>query len=122
MKSYTDLDVWKKSRVLVKTIYDVTDAYSSDEKFGLISQMRRAAVSVPSNIAEGHGRNHTKDSLQFYYISRGSLFELETHMFLSFDLNYINEEALTQVLNELTDCKKLLNGLIRYNKNLTSNN
>jgi four helix bundle protein len=84
MKSYTDLDVWKKSRVLVKTIYDVTDAYSSDEKFGLISQMRRAAVSVPSNIAEGHGRNHTKDSLQFYYISRGSLFELETHMFFEF--------------------------------------
>jgi four helix bundle protein len=122
MKSYTDLDVWKKSRFLVKTIYDVTDTYTSDEKFGLISQMRRAAVSVPSNIAKCHGRNHTKDSLQFYYISRGSLFELETQLFLSFDLKFIKEEALTQVLNELTDCKKLLNGLIRYNKNLTSNN
>ena len=81
MKSYTDLDVWKKSRELVKEIYVLTKAFPKDEMYGLSSQIKRSAVSVPSNIAEGYGRNHTKDTLQFLFIARGSLYELETQLF-----------------------------------------
>ena len=80
--------------------------------------MRRCAVSVPSNIAEGCGRNHSKDSVQFFYISRGSLFELETQLYLSFDLNYIDESILTSLLENITTCKKLLNGFINYYQTL----
>ena len=77
-KNYIDLDVWKEARALSKEIYLASVKFPIEEKFGLTSQVRRAAVSVPSNIAEGCGRNHTKDSIQFFYISRGSLYEIET--------------------------------------------
>ena len=90
-KVYNDLDVWKVSRELVKSIYDVTKEFPKEEQYGLINQIRRCAVSIPSNIAEGCGRNHTKDSIQFFYISRGSIFELETQLYLAFDQKYINE-------------------------------
>jgi four helix bundle protein len=114
MKSYTDLDVWKKARQLVKEIYLVTKKFPKEELYGLTNQMRRAAVSVPSNIAEGHGRNSTKDSLQFFFIARGSLYELETQIFVSFDLELLIQIDLDILTNQITDCKKLLNGLIRY--------
>ena len=78
MKSYTELEVWQKCRKLASLIYELTAAFPKDELFGLTSQIRRSAVSVPSNIAEGCGRNSTKDSIQFFYIARGSLYELET--------------------------------------------
>jgi four helix bundle protein len=70
MKTYKDLEVWKFGRQLVMDIYNITKNFPENEKFGLISQMRRCAVSIPSNIAEGQGRNHSKDSIQFYYVSR----------------------------------------------------
>lgn len=73
-KDYTTLDVWKESRLLVTSIYKLTQQFPDAENYGLTSQIRRCVVSVPSNIAEGCGRNHTKDSIQFFYISRGSLF------------------------------------------------
>jgi four helix bundle protein len=114
MKSYTDLDVWQKARRLVKEIYLVTRKFPKEELYGLTNQMRRAAVSVPSNIAEGHGRKTSKDSLQFFYIARGSLYELETQVFVSFDLEFIIQNDLDGLIQEITDCKKLLNGLIRY--------
>lgn len=72
-KVYNDLDVWRESRKLVKQIYDLTKKFPKDEMYGLTSQIRRFAISVPSNIAEGCGRNHSKDSIQFFYISRGVL-------------------------------------------------
>jgi four helix bundle protein len=114
MKSYTDLDVWKKARELVKEVYLITRNFPKEELYGLTNQMRRAAVSVPSNIAEGHGRNTSKDSLQFFYIARGSLYELETQVFVSFDLEYIIQNDLDGLIDDITNCKKLLNGLIRY--------
>lgn len=78
-KSYRELDAWKEARKMTKEIYIITKKFPDDEKFCLTQQMRRAAVSVPANIAEGVGRNHTKDTIQFLYISRGSLYELETY-------------------------------------------
>lgn len=121
MKSYTDLDVWKDTRILVLDIYQLTNKFPKEEQYGLTSQMRRCSVSVPSNIAEGHGRNTAKDTLHFFYIARGSLFELETQIYLSSDLNFISSEITTLVLDKITSCKKMLNGLIRYYKTLISN-
>ena len=79
-KSYVELDVWIESRKLTNEIYSLSKSFPKEEVYGLTSQIRRSAVSVPSNIAEGIGRNHTKDSLQFFYISRGSLYEMETQL------------------------------------------
>lgn len=116
--SYTELDVWKQSRELVSLIYSTTKSFPKDELYGLTNQMRRSAVSIPSNIAEGLGRNHTKDSIQFYYISRGSLYELETQSYLAFDQQLINEKQLNELLEQITTCKKLLNGFINYYQKL----
>lgn len=116
--SYTDLDVWKNSRELVNLIYLTTKLFPKDELYGLTSQMRRSAVSIPSNIAEGLGRNHSKDSIQFYFISRGSLYELETQTYLAFDQQLINLQELNSILEKITTCKKLLNGFINYYQKL----
>ena len=83
MKSHKDLIVWKKSMDLVQITYEFSTNYPDSEKFGLISQMRRAAVSVPSNIAEGAARNSTKEYIRFLYIALGSLSELETQILIS---------------------------------------
>lgn len=118
IKSYTELEVWKQTKNLVKEIYLSTSLFPKEEMFGLVNQMRRCAVSIPSNIAEGCGRNHTKDSIQFFYIARGSLYELETQLHLSFDLNFINKQKLETLLTQLLQARKLLNGFIRYYQQL----
>jgi four helix bundle protein len=100
-KSYTELEVWKQTRNLVKDIYYLTKFFPKEEQFGLISQMRRCSVSVPSNIAEGIGRRHKKDSIHFYYIARGSLYELETQCYLCYDLNYFIKEQLNKLLIQI---------------------
>ena len=118
MKSFTDLDVWKESRKLASDIYHLTKAFPKDEVFGLTSQMRRCAVSIPSNIAEGNGRRSPKDTMNFLHIARGSLFELETQTYIAFDQNYINDKLLKITLEQITSCKKLVNGFINYYKSL----
>jgi four helix bundle protein len=85
-KKYIELNVWIYARKLVNIVYALTKLFPKEEQFGLTNQMRRCAVSIPSNIAEGCGHNHKKDGLQFFYISRGSLYELETQLYLSNDL------------------------------------
>jgi len=113
-KRYTELNVWIEARKLVANIYEVTGKYPKEELFGLVNQLRRCAVSIPSNIGEGCGRNTKKDSLQFFYIARGSLYELETQIFLSYDLNYISKITHQELLDKLEVVRKLLSGFIRY--------
>ncbi|GAA4791328.1 four helix bundle protein [Olivibacter ginsenosidimutans] len=118
IKSYTELEVWKQARGLTKEIYQATAAFPKEEIFGLVNQMRRSAVSIPSNIAEGCGRNYAKDSIQFFYIARGSLYELETQLYVSFDLQYFDKNLLNKLLGQLQNSRKLLNGFIRYYQQL----
>lgn len=115
---YKELDIWKKTRILANDVYTLTKKFPREEMFGLTNQIRRCVVSVPSNIAEGIGRNTTKDTIHFLFIARGSLFELETQLLLSYDQRYLNETELNEVLSKLVDCKKLINGLINYYQKL----
>ncbi len=117
---YTELEVWKEARMLVKLMYLQFPQFPKDELFGLQSQMKRAVVSIPSNIAEGCGRNHHKDSLQFFFIARGSAYELETQLYLAFDLSFINENIFDEVLLQIGKVRKLLNGFINYFESLAN--
>lgn len=117
LESYRDLEVWKQTKDLVRLIYQVTKAFPKEEQFGLTNQLRRASVSIPSNIAEGCGRNHSKDSIQFFFISRGSLYELETQIIIACDLSYITIEEQNSILDNIKSCKRLLNGFINYFQN-----
>ena len=114
--NYTELDVWKTSRELVKKVYLLSDLFPKEELYALTNQIRRCSISIPSNIAEGLGRQSNKETIHFLYISRGSLFELDTQLFLAFDLNYTSKEQLENILEQVTSCKKLLNGFINYFK------
>ncbi len=113
---YSELDVWKASRDLVKQIYIISEGFPKNELYGLVNQIRRCSISVPSNIAEGCGRRSSKDTLQFLYISRGSLYELETQIYLALDLGFMNQDEFDTIQNSITKCKKLLNGFINYYK------
>jgi four helix bundle protein len=111
---YTELDIWKETRKLVNDVYVLTKKFPKEEIYGITSQIRRCSVSIPSNIAEGIGRRTSKDTIQFLHISRGSLYELETQLYLSSDQNYISKDELSIVLNQIERCLKLLNGFINY--------
>lgn len=115
-ESYTELLVWQQSRNLVNVVYKLTRSFPKEELFGLTSQIRRCAVSIPSNIAEGCGRQHPRDTLQFLYIARGSLYELETQLYLSLDQAYLSQEDFNTTVEGLTHCKKLLHGFINHYK------
>jgi four helix bundle protein len=112
-KHYKDLLIWQKGMTLAKDVYALTTKVPTDERFGLVSQMRRAAVSVPSNIAEGQARHGTREFLQFLSHASGSLAELETQLLLSVDMKYCapkDVDAITALLNEL---QKMISGLRR---------
>jgi len=117
MKSYQELIIWQKSRQLTVWVYNITRTFPSNEQFGLISQINRSAVSIPSNIAEGWSRNSTKDFINFLYIARGSLAELETQLLISYDLTYIKAEALAQITPHITELSKMVSGTITSLKN-----
>jgi four helix bundle protein len=119
--TYKDLDVWQQTRILVKTVYQLTKKFPREEQFGLTNQIRRAVISIPSNIALGCGRNHSKDSIQFFFIARASIYELETQIIVACDLEYILEHELLIVTDQITRCKKLLNGFINYYQKQTNN-
>jgi four helix bundle protein len=97
IKSYKDLDIWKKGMDLSVLIYDITKRFPAEEKFGLISQMRRSAVSIPSNIEEGSARNSYKEFVKFLHVALGSLAELETQLLLATRLGYLEKDYQLQI-------------------------
>ena len=99
---------------LVKEIYTLAKVYPKDELFALTSQTKRAATSIPSNIAEGMGRQYKKDTIHFLHIARGSIYELETHLNIALMVNIISEESFNTVIKIIDEIIKLLNGLIKY--------
>ena len=113
IKSYQDLIVWQKSVLLVTDIYTITKTFPQDERFGITSQLNRAAVSIPTNIAEGWGRETSKNYLQFLRISRGSIMEVQTLLIISKNLNYISEEKFDILRNKTEEVGKILQGLIK---------
>ena len=116
MRSYKDLDAWKNAMQLVKEVYLLTKKFPKEEMYGLTSQTKRAAVSVPSNIAEGLGRQYKKDTLQFLHISRGSLYELETLLNIAVMVEIITEEEFNNIIPTLEKTLQVLNGFINYNQ------
>lgn len=111
--SYRDLVVWQKAMALVSAVYKLTGTFPNSERFGLASQIQRAAVSIPSNIAEGQGRLATKEFRQFLGVARGSLKELETQLLISIDLGYASREQTDACLDLADEVGRMLNALIK---------
>ncbi|MBL8764402.1 MAG: four helix bundle protein [Phycisphaerae bacterium] len=113
IRSYRDLVAWQRARELVRLVYQFTAGYPSSERFGLVTQMRRAAIGVLSNIAEGYGRGSRPDYLRFLRIARGSLFELESQTIVSVDLGFLAEAQSHRLATLVDEVAKPLSGLIR---------
>lgn len=116
MKTHKDLDVWKKSVLLVTSIYEVTKAFPKDEVYGITNQIRRTAVSIPSNIAEGSARQGDKEFAQFLYISLGGLSELETQLIIANNLKYLTLNDYEFTIDLLEEIRKMLLSLIKFVK------
>lgn len=116
IKTFTDLVAWQKNHDLVIMIYEITKKFPKDEIYGIVSQMRRSAVSITSNIAEGFGRQGMKDKIKFYYIAQGSLTELKNQLLISRDLSYLTEDDFNNIAKKANDGHALLQGLIRKSK------
>lgn len=110
---HKDLDVWKKSIDFVTIVYKQTSSFPKEEMYGLTSQIRRAAISIPSNIAEGSARRNKTEFRQFLYISSASTAEIETQLIISVNLNYISQDIQLELTSELTIISKMLQGLIK---------
>lgn len=118
IKSFTDLNAWKLGHILVLDIYKITKKFPTEERYGLISQMQRAGVSITSNIAEGFSRNTNKDKVQFYCIAHGSLMELQNQLLIARDLKYLDKNKFDLIAQQTIVVGKLINGLkkIKYNE------
>ena len=121
IKTHKDLDVYKLSITLVTDLYNVTKKFPKEELFSLTSQIRRSAISIPSNIAEGSARYHLKEFKQFLYIALGSASELETQLLIALNLKFMNNEDYKILLNKLTPVSKMLQGLIKSLNAKTNN-
>ncbi|MBP6925537.1 MAG: four helix bundle protein [Candidatus Pacebacteria bacterium] len=111
--NYKDLIVWKKSITLCKNIYTLTHNFPKEELYGLVSQIKRSAVSIPSNIAEGYARNSTKEFVQFLHIAYGSASELETQIEIAKELEFISEKEYNEINAQLIEILKMLNVFIQ---------
>ena len=114
IKSYRDLKIWQKGIQLVKTVYVLTRKFPKSETFGLASQMQRSAVSIPSNIAEGHARQHTGEYRWFLHVALGSAAELDTQTVIAYELGYITKEELTGVQNDIAEIRKMTYSIISH--------
>src|SRR3990167_9207572 len=110
IKSFSDLATWKEAHKLVLMIYKATKYFPQDERFGLIIQLRRAGVSVTSNIAEGFSRNTNKEKVQFYYMALGSLTEAQNQLIVAKDLSYLSESRFDELMKQAIVVNKLING------------
>lgn len=110
---FKDMVVWQRAMDLVTAIYKLTRHFPSEERFGLTNQIRRAAVSIPSNIAEGHGRRSDNDFIRFLKIANGSRQEVETQMYLAKELGFVNDDDLGLPLSQLEEIGRLIFGLVR---------
>ncbi len=117
LKNYKELKVWQKSYKLCLHIYKVTKRFPKDEMYGLTSQIRRSAVSIPSNIAEGYGRKTTLEYVRFLYIAYGSVCELETQTMISGDLDYVDKKGLQELKEEIGDVERMLKAMIKSLEN-----
>lgn len=113
IKDFTDLNTWQEAHQLVLEIYKITKTFPMEEKFGLINQMRRCSVSITSNIAEGFSRRSSKEKIQFFYLSLGSLTELQNQLLISKDLKFISETSFRKLFDKTRIVSKLTNGLIK---------
>jgi len=113
IKNFRDLEVWKLGKSIVTCIYQLTGEFPKSEAYGLVSQMRRAAVSIPSNIAEGFNRYHNKEYRQFLYIALGSCAELETQLEISSDLKLIKDESKNEMIQKISHETGMLRNLIK---------
>ena len=112
MQTYRDLIVWQKAMSLVLKLYSETKSWPKEEAYGLTSQIRRSAVSIPSNIAEGYGRNHSGDYVRFLQIASGSLYEFQTQLEIGFRLGYISKEKNEEINSLSFEVEKMLSSLI----------
>ena len=112
MQNYKELNIWKKSFEIAKEVYLISKEFPQSENFGLISQVRRCAVSVPSNIAEGSSRNSDKDFCRFLEIALGSSFELQTQLELAKDVLILNNDQIDNILNNINENQKMIRGFV----------
>lgn len=113
IRSYKDLNIWKRSIGLVKDLYEITSLFPKEESYVLTSQIRRSAISIPSNIAEGFTRSHNKEYRQFLYIALGSCAELETQIIIANNLKYLEDNQLSVIIDELEIICKMIMNLIK---------
>ncbi|MBU4360374.1 four helix bundle protein [Candidatus Parcubacteria bacterium] len=116
IKKFTDLDAWKEGHELVLMIYKITKEFPKDELFGLVSQLRRCAVSITSNIAEGFSRQTYKDKSHFYSMALGSVTELQNQILIAKDVGYIDNKKFQEIANQSVKVHKIINGLIKMSK------
>jgi four helix bundle protein len=112
IRSFRDLEIWVKGIKLVRSIYEITRLFPKSESFGLTSQIQRAAVSIPSNIAEGHARGHKAEFRQFLFIALGSLAELETQLIIASELSYLDSTKKAKILEEMDVLGKQIRALV----------
>lgn len=118
INSFTDLIVWREGHKLVLQIYKITKRFPKEEMYSLTNQMKRAAVSITSNIAEGFGRQTYKEKAQFYFIAQGSLIELKNQLLIARDIDYIEKKDFSKSAKQSNKVHKLLSGLIKKTKTL----
>lgn len=121
MQTHKDLRVWRASIEFVKQVYNATACFPSEERFGLTSQMRRAAVSIPSNIAEGYGRQSQTELLRYLTISTGSTAELETQLIIAYELGYLSDDRFAELRSQIEIIYRMLNALKRSVKEQINN-